>query len=596
MIAWDVETGEEVGRITLPAIEYDGQKTPIEPYEVMDPDEIIDLGGGGGRKRRILQFIDEDFYYWPQEPSVRSLLLHGDRLVVIADGYGQSFRNELDYVPAFYDAFATNVRIYDISPLSTITASDELPIELPLVHEYNVHGNFNSIRSDENQVHLVTFASLDTWSYIDEPLARSQPIFFDLSDEEYEEAARQIAEETLIPNFVSRLLQDISTSGEPANIARISLWQKHLSTDSRQEESVFDQGVINYYGQVTSFDILDTSETLQVSEAGVFMPVGWGFTYATDKMLVVVGQGWDWIEEMGGSVQTTYLHGFELRGDGLATPAAIGSLDGSILNEYSVDVVDNYMRVAVTIRNDFWVFPETEGEPPTPRTENYIAVLKIPDIDDTASDDGAVMKVVGRSENLGEDGEVFTSVRFSNKVAYAVTFEQTDPFYVISFENETVPEVLGELKITGFASYLHFINDEDTLLLGVGQEADEEGRRLGLQVTLYDATIPTDPKNISRYPFELDEDTYSSSSAEFDYKAFRYVKLGDDFGILIIPIRIDSYTSTEGNFDGFALLDVSRENGISLRFNISHVDSADFRLGCYYWSTLAERSFVSKQS
>jgi len=254
------------------------------------------------------------------------------------------------------------------------------------------------------------------------------------------------------------------------------------------------------------------------------------------------------------------------------------------------------MRVAVTIRNDFWMFPLEDGdaadatEPPTPRTENYIVVLEIPEVNGTNTD-GNIMKEVGRTENLGEDGEVFTSVRFSDEIAYAITFEQTDPFYVISFENETSPEVLGELKITGFASYLHFINDENTLLLGVGQEADTEGRRLGLQVTLYNATDPTEPSIIDRYPFELDENVYSSSSAEFDFKAFRYVKLDEDGGILIMPVRVDSYTSTEGNFDGFVLLDVGL-SGITERFSIPHVDSANFRLGCYYWAQLAERSFV----
>lgn len=162
---------------------------------------------------------------------------------------------------------------------------------------------------------------------------------------------------------------------------------------------------------------------------------------------------------------------------------------------------------------------------------------------------------------------------------------------MISFANATSPEVLGELKVTGFASYLHFINDANDLLLGVGQEADEEGQRLGVQVTLYDATNPTEPSIIDRYSVELDRNVYSSSSAEWDFKAFRFVELGEEAGILIIPLRIDSYTSTEGNFDGFLLLDISTA-GIFERFSIPHVDSTDFRLGCYYWAQLPERSFV----
>jgi hypothetical protein len=136
--------------------------------------------------------------------------------------------------------------------------------------------------------------------------------------------------------------------------------------------------------------------------------------------LVIAGQGWDWIEEVNGSRQTTYLQGFALLDNGEAVPGAVGSLDGSILNEYSVDVVDNHLRVAVTISNDLWVFEEAEdanaAEDPAPtlRTANYIVVLEIPDANGSGVND-AVMREVGRSQNLGEDGEVFTSVRFSGK-------------------------------------------------------------------------------------------------------------------------------------------------------------------------------------
>jgi hypothetical protein len=39
------------------------------------------------------------------------------------------------------------------------------------------------------------------------------------------------------------------------------------------------------------------------------------------------------------------------------------------------------------------------------------------------------------------------------------------------------------------------------------------------------------------------------------------------------------------------VLDVSTK-GISERFAIEHVSSENFRLGCYYWAQLPERSFV----
>ena len=587
VVVWDVATGDQITNITLPALNYSGHEPPIEPIE---PYAVNSARGSDGTRRneRDLQIVADEWYYWPVEPTVQSLLLYQDRLVVIANGYGQFVRSTLDYRPALYDAFSTNIRLYDISKLGDTG-------EVAFLNETHVHGTFNSIRADENRVHLVTFSGLDVWTYLEQPLDRYLN-FPDLDDQEYNETARQLAEEKLIPDFVSRLMQDLSVHGVPANIARISMWQKHISTDSQLEDTVFGQGVVNYYAQVTSFDMLQTLGELKMSVSGALMPTGWGHTYATDKMLVIAGQGWDWIAEMNGSLQTTYLLGFALQNDGQATPAAVGSLEGSLLNEYSVDVVDNHMRVAVTIQNNMWTFAlegesDVNAEVATPRTENYVVVLEIPEVDAATSESGAILKEVGRTESLGEDGEVFMSVRFSDLIAYAVTFERTDPFYVISFENATNPKVLGELKITGFASYLHFVNDANTLLLGVGQEAGTDGGTLGLQVTLYNATKPTEPAIVDRFPVELDQNVYSSSTAEWDFKAFRYVKLDDAFGILIIPLRVDSYYSTEGNFDGFILLDVS-SNGISERFRIPHVDSADFRLGCYYWARLAERSFV----
>jgi hypothetical protein len=94
-------------------------------------------------------------------------------------------------------------------------------------------------------------------------------------------AARQLAEDELIPNFVSRLIQDLSVNGELANIARVTMWQKHLSTDSKLEDRVWDNGIMNGFAQVASFDMLDTSSDLTYSMSGTLMPTGWGYTYST---------------------------------------------------------------------------------------------------------------------------------------------------------------------------------------------------------------------------------------------------------------------------------------------------------------------------
>ena len=92
---------------------------------------------------------------------------------------------------------------------------------------------------------------------------------------------------------------------------------------------------------------------------------------------------------------------------------------------------------------------------------------------------------VGRVGGLGR-GERVYAVRFVDDVGYVVTFRQVDPLYTLDLSNAERPRVLGELKIAGYSSYLHPIGDD--LLLGIGQDATEQGRTLGTQLSLFDVS------------------------------------------------------------------------------------------------------------
>ena len=80
-------------------------------------------------------------------------------------------------------------------------------------------------------------------------------------------------------------------------------------------------------------------------------------------------------------------------------------------------------------------------------------ILNIPS---TSAGGTGLFSEVSRIPNLGKVGESFTAVRFFGSLAYAVTFEKTDPFYVLALD-PTNPRVLGDLEITGFSLYLHSI-------------------------------------------------------------------------------------------------------------------------------------------
>ncbi|MBW3568264.1 MAG: beta-propeller domain-containing protein [Proteobacteria bacterium] len=127
---------------------------------------------------------------------------------------------------------------------------------------------------------------------------------------------------------------------------------------------------------------------------------------------------------------------------------------------------------------------------------------------------GEQLEVVGRVGGLGR-GEQIQSVRFLDEVAYVVTFRQTDPFYVVDLSQPTAPAVTGELKIPGFSTYLHPVGDD--LLLGVGQDADLQGRVTGMQVSLFDLSDLSKPEQVDRLSLG-----HGWSPAGDDSRAFGY--------------------------------------------------------------------------
>ena len=168
---------------------------------------------------------------------------------------------------------------------------------------------------------------------------------------------------------------------------------------------------------------------------------------------------------------TTYLYGFDLAGTA-TTYAASGQVDGSIADRWSLDEHDGVLRVAVG---------------PTMRTGNFSSIV-------TLSHEGSDLVEAGRVDRLGV-GEEIKSVRWFDDLAVVVTFRQTDPFYAIDLSDPFDPELLGELKIPGFSSYLHPIDGD--LMLGMGSAADPTtGVTSGAKASLYDVSDLTAPREV----------------------------------------------------------------------------------------------------
>ncbi|MFF5217799.1 beta-propeller domain-containing protein [Micromonospora sp. NPDC000442] len=203
----------------------------------------------------------------------------------------------------------------------------------------------------------------------------------------------------------------------------------------------------------------------------------------------------------------TDIYQFDTAAPGRPRFLAAGSVPGRLINQYALSDWAGHLRVATTT-GEF----RDDGT----ASESAVRVLR--------RDDGALVPV-GVVGGLGR-GERIYSVRYLGPVAYVVTFRQTDPLYALDLADPTAPRVTGELKITGYSAYLHPLPEER--LLGVGQEADRQGRTKGVQVSLFDVRDPGRPDRLDQWHLPG-----GWSHAEHDPHAFLY---RPDTGLVALPV------------------------------------------------------------
>lgn len=205
--------------------------------------------------------------------------------------------------------------------------------------------------------------------------------------------------------------------------------------------------------------------------------------YMSSESLYLLQSRW-WYAETGGGEETSILR-FDLDPDnGRVDLAAAGVAPGRVLNQFSVDEYDGYLRMATTQRwSGFWI---DRGAP-----QNGVYVLR---------QTGTSLEVVGSLENLAPGEEIY-SARFLGEKAFVVTYRMVDPLFAIDLSVPAEPRLAGELKVPGFSNYLHAV--EGDYLIGVGRNADE---RTGLfedpQISLFDVGDLGNPQLLDRFTID----------------------------------------------------------------------------------------------
>lgn len=142
---------------------------------------------------------------------------------------------------------------------------------------------------------------------------------------------------------------------------------------------------------------------------------------------------------------------------------AKATVSGAVNNQFSMDEYAGNFRIATTASDE---------------KSNDINKLYVFD---------SSLKKLGEIEGFAK-GESIQAVRFSGNTAYVITYENTDPLFVIDLSNAQKPKIKGSVKISGFSTNLIPISSNQ--LLGIGYADDNTD---GIKFALFDISNPQKP-------------------------------------------------------------------------------------------------------
>ncbi len=196
---------------------------------------------------------------------------------------------------------------------------------------------------------------------------------------------------------------------------------------------------------------------------------------------------------------------------------ATAKVNGHIYSQYAMDERNGNLRIATTSTDD------------NGKDVNNLFIL-----DDK-------LQPLGKVDGFAPT-ESIKAVKYVGDTAYVITYEQTDPLFVIDLSNPKKPAILGECKIDGFSTMLVPIGDDK--LMGIGYYTEDHTDddidmeiTEGIKLALFDISDKTNPKVI-------DEKVLKgySSSVQWTPKALMHHSERNTY---IIPFGSDDYVNNK---------------------------------------------------
>jgi len=499
------------------------------------------------------------------------------RGVVLLSASGEVSKEGAVYAPAAPDYSTTNIQVAGVDEADIVKTDGEYiylasgnrtiivkaypPEQAQVLSEIELEGTAVGIFINGDR--LVVFA--EEMPYYDVRLGPVQKIYmpyispktfikvYDVSDRENPRLQRELSADgqyvssRMIGDYAYVVINEpVYEQDDELNLPRIYLGGNETEIPATD---IYYSDVSDYYYNYTTIIAINTQNDDQEPTYETILLGASSNLYVSLNNIYLTFPVW------GGDVgdfEKSSIHRIHIEGDEIEFVAS-GEVPGMVLNQFSMDEYDDYFRVATTTHER--------------TSRNHVYILDM------------ALNITGSLEDLAR-GETIYSARFMGERGYLVTFKKTDPLFVIDLQDPYNPEVLGELKITGYSDYLHPYDENH--IIGTGKETTDEGEFAwyqGVKISLFDVSDVNNPLEISKY--EIGH-RGTDSPVLRDHKAFLFDKSRN---LLVIPVsvaEIDESEYPEGVpswaygelvWQGAYIFHISPDVGLRLEGEITHLES-----------------------
>jgi hypothetical protein len=490
--------------------------------------------------------------------------------------------------------------VVDISDKSNPVIEEELFIE----------GNYHTARLVDGTVRSVThlytyFDGIRTWVdlpqyYYEMEDPQERMVLWNRSLRDTINSNQEVINSLTLEDFVPQMYL-MNSDGTYSTISSYS--------DNCSEFSASQNSSVRGLTTIMTMKLLGEETEFEIDH----ITSRWAHVYSSGNTLLLAEPvaDWWWFWRNNDFEDATNIHAFDISDSNSTSYLGSGRVSGTVQDQFSMSEFQGSIRIASTSDawGRWWLGGEVDenGEPIFSGPSNQVTILHHEGEECLISPCNSLVQV-GIVENIAPN-ETIWSARFIGDRGYLVTFENIDPLWVIDLSNPFNPIILGELEVPGVSTYIHPVNENTLLTIGIGPGEDGLGLDWSTtQISLFDVSDPTNPTLADSMPISpayIDENcediricgwSWSWSEATYEHKAFTYWAPAD---LLAIPLSTYRHVYNDESpyyydyeyISMLKLINVDLENlSLSIHGEIDHSEFYDNEDNWWYSSTSVRRS------